>query len=1194
MGPPSGDDEGAWRGRAASAIETDVTGRDDLRFVHKALGDPVNTLEDKWRLVPAFLQTKGLVKQHIDSFNYFIETDLQQIVDANRKVVSDVDPNFWLVFKKIYVAAPQVYDANRGVSRGITPMECRLRDTTYASTIFVDIEYTRSGQIIKKRAVEIGLMPIMLRSCRCVLVGKSPAEFADVGECPLDPGGYFIVRGTEKVILIQEQLSKNRIIVETDRTGAIGASVTSSTHEKKSKTHVVYAKGGKTILRHNSLNVDIPVVIIMKAMGIEADLEIAELICGSDDEMLALLSPTFEDAAKLNIATQRQALEFIGSKVKLTMKTQRFGVKRNLYEEAKELLATTVIAHVPVDMVKGALHFRPKAVYVALMVRRTLQAIKVGGIVDDRDFVGNKRLELAGDLLSLLFEDLFKSWQVNLKRAIDANLKKKNRTNQYDASTTISQNSRFITDGLFRSISSGNWNVKRFKMERSGVTQVLSRLSYVSALGMLTRISSQFEKTRKVSGPRALQTSQWGMLCTSDTPEGEACGLVKNLALMAHITTNSDDSKIKELAFALGVEDLNLLTGSELYRSPLTYLVFLNGILMGVHRQPDRFVGSFRKLRRNGRINPLVSIYRSIPQQTIYISSDGGRVCRPLIIVEKGKSKVTAREIENIMSGVHKFEDLVRQGRIEYLDVNEETDTNIAITEADIRYNPQDDPGLHVFQPLAFNASVRTPTSNTTHLEIAPFTILGAVAGLIPYPHHNQSPRNTYQCAMGKQAMGCIAYNQLNRIDTLLYFLCYPMQPMVKTRTIEMIGFDKLPAGQNAIVAVMSYSGYDIEDALVLNKCSLDRGFARCQVMRKYSAMVKSYPNRTYDRLMMPPDPPQAKYDALDLDGLACPGEKLVKDQCVINKQSPMETRSISGQNEDGSSGGGDPSAVPFKGTPTSHKYPGTSVVDSVMLTTNEEDQFLVKVRVRQTRRPELGDKFSSRHGQKGTVGLIVNQEDMPFNDYGTCPDIIMNPHGFPSRMTVGKMIELLAGKAGLIKGELQYGTCFGGSKVEDMSRILVENGFNYSGKDFMTSGITGEPLQAYIFFGPVYYQKLKHMVMDKMHARASGPRANLTRQPTEGRSRDGGLRVGEMERDCLIGHGTSSLLIERLLISSDIYDAEVCSDCGLIGGWQGWCQYCKSQSGIVKITVPYACKLLFQELISMNVIPRIKVGELE
>lgn len=1174
-----------------------------MRYYNKNMTDPINTAEDKWRLLPAFLQTKGLVKQHIDSFNYFIETDLQKIIDANRLVTSDVDPRFFLEFKRIRVASPEAYDSTRGIQRGITPHECRMRDTTYAGSIFVDIHYTRNGALIKKRDVEIGRIPIMLRSCRCVLTDKSPAEIANVGECPLDPGGYFVVRGTEKVILIQEQLSKNRIIVETDRMGCIGASVTSATHERRSKTYVVYSKGSKVVLKHNSISVDAPIMVIMKAMGVESDLEVVELICGQDEELLALFSPSLEEGAKLNIPTQQQALDWLGSKVKLTVRTQRFGMRRVPAEEARDLLATNVVAHVPVETFKGQMNFRPKAIYIALMVRRTLQAIRQGGIVDDRDFVGNKRLELAGDLLSLLFEDLFKSWHLSLKRAIDTQLKKKNRSTQFDASTAVGQTSRFITDGLFRAISSGNWNVKRFKMERAGVTQVLSRLSYVSALGMLTRISSQFEKTRKVSGPRALQTSQWGMLCPSDTPEGEACGLVKNLALMAHITTDSDESGVRRLGFILGVEDVNGLVGSDMFSDPRTYLVFLNGVIMGIHRDPEKFVSDFRKLRRAGRIYPFVSVYRSILHKTVNISSDGGRVCRPLIIVRRGEPKVKEKEIRDVMEGLRTFDDLVREGKVEYVDVNEETDCNIAVYDKDVVYDPNDDPSLERRKGrdrrgrFAVDSSgVPPPSSNTTHLEIAPFTILGAVAGLIPYPHHNQSPRNTYQCAMGKQAIGAIAYNQLTRMDTLLYLMVYPQQPMVRTRTIEMIGYDKLPAGQTATVAVMSYSGYDIEDALVLNKASLDRGFGRCQVMRKYSSMIKTYPNRTYDRLVSAPEQEIERYGAIGQDGLASPGEKLKEGNVLINKQSPTETNPRVGPSAgvDGSLGPTDPSAVPFKPTPTSHKYPGISVVDTVLLTTNEADQNLIKVLVRQTRRPELGDKFSSRHGQKGVCGIIVNQEDMPFSDLGVCPDIIMNPHGFPSRMTVGKMIELLAGKAGVLKGELQYGTCFGGSKVEDMSRILIENGFSYSGKDFVTSGITGEPLQAYIFFGPVFYQKLKHMVMDKMHARSRGPRAVLTRQPTEGRSRDGGLRVGEMERDCLIGHGTASLLIERLLQSSDAYEVEVCRECGLVGAWSGFCQHCKSRKSVANVTIPYACKLLFQELMAMNVVPRLSIGELE
>ncbi|KAJ1340991.1 hypothetical protein BSLG_004464 [Batrachochytrium salamandrivorans] len=1191
------------KGKGSSLFSTDMHGRDDMRYEGKKLTDPINTAEDKWRLLPAFLQTKGLVKQHLDSFNYFLETEIKLIVQANAKVDSDIDPHFFLRFLDIRIKPPQAEDIQKGVSYELTPHECRLRDITYAGTICVDIEYVRGKQVIVKRNIEIGRMPIMLKSARCVLTNKSPDEIADLGECPLDPGGYFIIRGVEKVILIQEQLSKNRIIVETDRVGCICSNVTSSTHEKKSKTVVVYGKTGKVFLKHNSLTADVPAIVIMKAMGVESDREIAELICGDDLEYLALFSPSLEEGASLKIGTQTQALEYIGAKVKVTFKTNRIGIRRDWVEEARDLLATTVLAHVPVDADdNGALNFRPKAIYVALMVRRTLQAVKEGGIVDDRDFIGNKRLELAGQLLSLLFEDLFKSWISAIKRAVDTQLKRTNRTSQYDAAAAVSQTSRFITDGMFRAISSGNWNVKRFKMERAGVTQVLSRLSYVSALGMLTRISSQFEKTRKVSGPRSLQTSQWGMICPSDTPEGEACGLIKNLALMTHITTDTDDTSLRKLAFVLGTEDINLVSGSDLYATPETFLVFLNGVIMGVHRNAEQFVQDLRKLRRAGRISAYVSIYRTVSQRTINISSDGGRVTRPLIIVERGVPKVNEEDIRGIIHGIIRFDDLVSRGKIEYLDTNEETDSDIAVYEKEILWSPTTNLRSGKSNPVLLDQP------NTTHLEIAPFTILGAVAGLIPYPHHNQSPRNTYQCAMGKQAIGTIAYNQLTRIDTLLYLMVYPNHPMVRTRTIEMIGFDKLPAGQNATVAVMSYSGYDIEDALVLNKASVDRGYGRCQVMRKSSTMIKSYPNQTFDRLADPALDPvtgqvQERYDILDDDGICAVGERVYPNQIIINKQSPTETSPrvtapAGGSDDEGTTQmlgrAVDPLSIPFKNTPMSFKYPGDAVIDQVLLTTNEEDQTLIKVLVRQTRRPELGDKFSSRHGQKGVCGIIVSQEDMPFAENGVVPDVIMNPHGFPSRMTVGKMIELLAGKAGLFVGKVQYGTAFGGSKVEDMSRILVENGYSYSGKDVLTSGITGEPLQAYIFFGPVYYQKLKHMVMDKMHARSRGPRATLTRQPTEGRSRDGGLRVGEMERDCLIGHGASSLLIERLLYSSDAYDVEVCSDCGIVGAWQGYCPFCKSRSGVVSVKMPYACKLLFQELMSMNVVPRVQVDDLK
>jgi len=484
-------------------------------FDPSKLTDDIKAVEEKWKLVPAFLKCRGLVKQHIDSYNYFINVEMKKILRANDRLTTEVDPSFFVKFTDIFVGTPNITEDNDEVTP-MTPQRCRLRDMTYSAPIFVNFEYTRSKDNIHgSKNVHIGNIPIMLRSSNCVLTNKNHEQLAELGECPMDPGGYFIIRGVEKVILNHEQLSKNRIIIETDSKGMPGASVTSSTHERKSRTNITL-KNDKLYLKHNTFSEDIPIAIVLKGMGLESDQEMAQLV-GSDEIFLDAIAPSLEECFKANVHTAAQALEYLGSRIKVYRRPYGMPTKKTKSEEARDVLAGVVLNHVPVRRY----NFRLKVIYLTLMIRRIILATKDRSTLDDKDYYGNKRIELSGQLISLLFEDCFKKFLTELKKSIDQSITKQNKTNILDIARLIRVDT--ITNGLTHAISSGQWNLKRFRMERSGVSQVLSRLSYISCLGMMTRIQSQFEKTRKVAGPRSLQPSQWGMLCPSDTPEGEAC-----------------------------------------------------------------------------------------------------------------------------------------------------------------------------------------------------------------------------------------------------------------------------------------------------------------------------------------------------------------------------------------------------------------------------------------------------------------------------------------------------------------------------------------------------------------------------------------------------------------------------------------------------------------------------------------------
>jgi DNA-directed RNA polymerase III subunit RPC2 len=671
---------------------------------------PVGSLRDKWRLLPHFLKIRSLMRQHIDSFDHLINVELKQIVQSPsaREIRSEHDPNFYLRYTDCWVGEPSVEEDSYAVTAA-TPFQCRLRDCTYSAPIYVNVRYTRGRQIVVKRKVMIGRMPIMLRSQKCILHNKSERQLAELKECPHDPGGYFIVKGVEKVILIQEQLSKNRVILEEDAKGEISASITSSTHERKSKAYITM-KNGKVYLKNNTLGEDVPIAIVLKAMGVESDVEAVQLV-GSESFIVDALALSLEESSKVGIHTQLQALKYIGSKIRRNTSSYRKPLPPE--DEAREVLDRVVLSHVPVDH----FDFRAKAIYVGHITRRVL-LVHLGRMsLDDKDYYGNKRLELAGNLLSLLFEDLFKIFSKDLKRQADMVLSKPNRAQAYDVVKSIRPDT--ITNGMINAIATGNWVLKRFRMDRAGVTQVLSRLSYMSALGMMTRINSQFEKTRKVSGPRSLQPSQWGMLCPSDTPEGEACGLVKNLALLAHITTDEDTQPIQRLCRDLGVEDVLRLSGHEI-NSQQAYLVLLNGLILGVHTRAHQLVKNLRSLRRIGLAGEFVSFYLHEGQRAVHIATDGGRVCRPLIIVDEATSlpRLKQQHLEALALGTMDVRDLLRRGLVEYVDCNEENNTLIAVTERDLE--------------VARKQGLENRRMRYTHLEVDPFTILGVVGGVIP------------------------------------------------------------------------------------------------------------------------------------------------------------------------------------------------------------------------------------------------------------------------------------------------------------------------------------------------------------------------------------------------------------------------------------------------------------------------------
>ena len=1184
---------------------------------------------DPWIVIETYFRDNPNYKsQHqVDSFNEFIHSKtngIEYIIKRENpqiiyKEATDADKGKYRyqinlyygetlnedgsvndkIIDNLFISSPTVYTDNK--SSYMYPNVARLNGYTYASCIYCNVgvifrDNEKGETTIKNfEKVNIGLMPIMVKSKLCVLNGLDSIRLSELGECPYDQGGYFIIRGKEKVVLSQEKKINNILYInsQNDEITPIQAVLKSISDEgfQSSRTNAIafnrlivkYKPSNDDIaevskrhvhritVRVLGIDILIPLFVLFRSLGYVTDKQILSQIIYENDP--PKLKSRILDELRASISDTHPIYD-----QKSAMKILAMNTKGKEIINVIDILANNFLPNYKSNTEKGA--------YLGYSVRKLILT-KLKVIKEtDRDSYSLKRIDTAGTLLLELYRELWSIFQRNVSLKIDNDFKFHFKDFGNDIKNIINDdNSKkvFNPKSLDNIVKSFGSVFGTGLSGRQGIVQDLNRNAMLGTLSHIRRISNPLPPGSKSLGPRKLHNSQYGFVCPTESPDGGNVGIINHLSIVSKISFNVSESNIYDALTDVGLISLNDVIGGDI---GISCKVFLNGKWIGIHKGPEYLYKVMRLLKLNSIIHLYTSIYWNIELNEIYVFCDSGRLLRPVFVLQKKGEVVSNPLIEGEYSKMSSWNHLIRGEHMynidpemsvydekyyrdvfyEIKDKHDDYMTYLSDNISQIEYiDPLESEGLFIAK------SIQSIDKDYTHCDIHPSLMLSAVAVNIPFPEHSQYPRNVFSCQQTKQVVGLYSSAYNTRFDTFAHVLNYPQKPIVTTRYKKYTDVDKLPYGINCIVAIASYTGYNQEDSMMLNKTSIQRGMFNSLYFRGYEDDEEGDGNRRV-YFENPSNVKDIKkknmlnFDKLDRNGFAKEESYVTDEDAIVGKVG--EETNMEGKRIHTVSG-------------KTVKFGTSGYVDKVVVTKNDENLRRARVRIRKNKIPMVGDKYASRPGQKGMCGLVLEQEEMPFTKDGIVPDLIINPHAIPSRMTINQLLEVVLGKSASLGGFLGDATAFQNNDINDYAELMKKYDYDEWGNEVMYSGITGEQLKTSIFIGPTYYQRIKIMVADKMHSRGTGPLQSLIRQPAAGRANNGGLRIGEMERDSILAHGAAEFLRESTMERSDKYNVHINDKSGLI--YNG-----EESEDIVNVEMPYAMKMLLQELQTMSIAPRL------